>query len=150
MADDAFGGAVVAIDQDVAVVGHDGEGADDVAGVAAGGGEAAGDGERLAAVEYDGGALQIGLGRPSVGGVVRLAGDGTARVGFGGPAVFEQFPGADPFGPRAARIVGKPEAVGGEDDVRGKNHAGDFTGAAESVQPNPSLAGSLARRVPAT
>lgn len=109
-------------DDEVGVVGHDGEGVDGV--VVWGGvvGEALGDGAGLAAGPDDRGAGEFGFGGAAVGGVVGPGGNGSAgapakfifRRGAGGGI---QLEGADEGGPRAAGIVGEPEAVGGEDEV---------------------------------
>ena len=55
-----------------------------------------------------------------------------------------EFPGADEIGPRAARIIGQPPAVGGEDDVIGDDEEPgrhDF-GDCQSARAKPQAAWS--------
>ena len=44
------------------------------------------------------------------------------RADFRGAAEPEEFEIADAIGPRAARIVGQPESVGGKDEVEAQDH----------------------------
>ncbi len=61
---------------------------------------------------------------PSPISVVLGVGDTLSRVYFGGIAVSKQFPFPDPSRPGSTRVVGEPEAVGGEDQMMGNDHGG--------------------------
>ena len=54
--------------------------------------------------------------------VVLHVGDGLHFRGLGGGAVAIQVPRSNEIGPRAARIVRQPEAVGAEDNMISRDH----------------------------
>jgi hypothetical protein len=53
--------------------------------------------------------------------IVRPRGEGAGLGRFGGAAIAEEFPGADEIRPTAPRIIGEPEAVCAEDEMRGEH-----------------------------
>lgn len=113
---------VVACDDDMDVVGHDGQGVQGVAGRVDDVGDALSGGAGLLAGEADGRVLEVLLGGAALSGIVRAMGEGVGGVGFGrGAGVAIELVRVDEVGPRAARVVGEPEAVCPEDAVEGKH-----------------------------
>lgn len=86
--------------------------------------KSAGDQARLMTVETDGLIFERIPGGQSFSPVVRHISDGMSRGDFCGRPETQEIPLADEIGPRAARIVGKPESVGGKDQVIRMHHDG--------------------------
>ncbi len=85
--------------------------------------EAEGDGHGLVSVPSDRWMFEELFHGEAMVAVVGNGGDGFSGFDFGGlSAGEEEFPCADEVGPASARVVGEPEAVGGEDHVVAEDH----------------------------
>ena len=100
------------------VVFEDGEGVEFVVGCSSCVAEGQGNGEGLFACPKHGGMQKRLFSCKAFLMVVRLVGDGDRKViEASGATVLEEIPGTNAGRSGATRIVGKPESVGGQNDV---------------------------------